>query len=403
MLLVPKASVDTLISFTKLVSEVSAPREVLPLLAEAAVRDFGVEGAAVFEIAEKTGGMRFVASQNLPNSLSTINAEPGLVGRDFTDELLKACPGLFTHAHTLPLISDKNLYGMLVVFFKEKAAPSEDQIAILEALVQLAAIAQGKVDQYSKLRKAYKDLQRSQETLAQTEKLRALGQMSAGISHDIRNLLAPLTTSVELLKQMTDKAAPSMKIVELLERCLRRGVETLERLRVFSRQTPEEKNSEGADLNHLAQEAIEVCRPRLGRGLEIKTTLCEKLPPVCLRPADCVSAMVNILFNAIDALDGQGVIEIQSGESNDGAWIEISDNGPGMPDEVKARMFEPFFTTKGKKGTGLGLAMVYAFVQRSSGHITLNTAPGKGTSFKLWFPVTAESCQRMDDLAISSL
>jgi signal transduction histidine kinase len=98
-----------------------------------------------------------------------------------------------------------------------------------------------------------------------------------------------------------------------------------------------------------------------------------------------VSALVNLIVNAIEAMNG-GTITLRTGVGDDGVWVQVSDNGPGMPPDVERRIFEPFFTTKGSEGTGLGLAMVYACMQRQGGTVKVETAEGKGTTFTLSFP-----------------
>ena len=98
---------------------------------------------------------------------------------------------------------------------------------------------------------------------------------------------------------------------------------------------------------------------------------------------EILSALVNLFVNAVDA--GASTITLRSGEDDGGSWIAISDDGPGMPPDVAKRVFEPFFTTKGAEGTGLGLSMVYASMQRHGGKVQLDTAEGQGTTFKLWF------------------
>jgi signal transduction histidine kinase len=110
-------------------------------------------------------------------------------------------------------------------------------------------------------------------------------------------------------------------------------------------------------------------------------------PLVRMRASDGVAALVNLIVNAIDALGVHGgAIEVTTGALEGGACLHVADDGPGMAADVEARVFEPFFTTKGEEGTGLGLAMVYAFVQRSSGRLSLETSPGHGATFTLWFP-----------------
>ena len=92
-------------------------------------------------------------------------------------------------------------------------------------------------------------------------------------------------------------------------------------------------------------------------------------------------------FGAIpDALQRKGTITISTGSSDGGAWIEVADNGPGIPPDIKGRIVEPFFTTKGQTGTGLGLSIVYALTQRHGGRLDIESEPGQGARFRLWFP-----------------
>ena len=114
-------------------------------------------------------------------------------------------------------------------------------------------------------------------------------------------------------------------------------------------------------------------------------------PPRFLgQPADIVSALVNLIVNAIDALTSGGTITLRTGKTDRDVWAQVSDDGPGMPPEIERRVFEPYFTTKGDEGTGLGLAMVYACMERHGGSVKLETAPGQGTTFTLSFPLPVE-------------
>jgi signal transduction histidine kinase len=102
-----------------------------------------------------------------------------------------------------------------------------------------------------------------------------------------------------------------------------------------------------------------------------------------------VTAIVNLVFNAVDALQGKGTITVSSGSSEGGGWIEVADDGPGITPEIKARILEPFFTTKGDLGTGLGVPIVYAFTQRHGGKFEIESEPGRGARFKMWFPASS--------------
>jgi len=163
-----------------------------------------------------------------------------------------------------------------------------------------------------------------------------------------------------------------------------RGLETVERLRDFSRLSPEETEAVPTDLNSIVHEAIEISKTRVS-GIELALQVGSP-PNVLIRPADCVTAIVNLVFNAVDALEGKGTITVLTGSSDGGAWVEVSDNGPGIPPEIKNRILEPFFTTKGNLGTGLGVSIVYAFTQRHGGRLEIESEPGQGARFRMWFP-----------------
>lgn len=383
MLSFPKSAIQALIDFSQLVSDTHSPADILPLLVDAVVAQGGVDGAAAFAIDDRSE-LRQIAARNLPEAMMRIEAQADTIGDELASALLAAGGGVFAHAHTFPFINDGRLFGALVVFFAPQTELGESEFAYLEQLVHYAALALRKANQYSMLEKAYGDLRESQDMLTRSEKLRALGQMSAGISHDLKNLLTPLTTYVDVLKRVKNDPGAVAEIADRLEASLKRGVDTVDRLRDFSRQSPEQQHSEPANLDYLLREALEISRPRLN-GIEVKLELGNP-PSVRIAPSDFVSAVVNLIFNAIDAMQSQGTLRIRSGEASQGGWIQVADSGPGIPAEIKSRILEPFFTTKGKDGTGLGLSMVYAFTRRHQGHFTIDSEPGQGATFTMWFP-----------------
>jgi signal transduction histidine kinase len=243
--------------------------------------------------------------------------------------------------------------------------------------------------------KMREQLRRSEITLARSEKLRALGQMAAGITHDLKNLLSPLSLHLQVLDRSFRRGilSDAGSSIDEMKQILDRGIRTIERLRELSRQSPEREPS-SVDLNQVAREATELARPHMSSGTRAMCAIVLELaePPQIPAQADeVVSAIVNLVINAIDAMPAGGSITLRTGEERGGAWIEVADDGPGMTPEVEQRVFEPFFSTKGPEGTGLGLAMVYACAVRHAGAVTLKTAPGEGARFRLWFPMTAVS------------
>jgi signal transduction histidine kinase len=245
-------------------------------------------------------------------------------------------------------------------------------------------------------RRTREELKASQELLARTENLRALGQMAAGIAHDLKNMLAPLSLGLDVVKRklargdLTDVEAA----VDDLRQVVARGLEVLRRLRDFSRQSPE-VSPETVDLNRVVQDAIDMTKSYRAPDARDTVSIEQQLgspPPIILGHAgELVSAVVNLILNAVDAMPDGGTVRISTASERDGASLVVQDNGPGMTEETQRRLFQPLFSTKGIHGTGLGLAMVYAAVMRDAGSISVDTAPGKGARFTLWFPSAGRS------------
>ena len=385
MLSFSKSAIRALIDYSELVSDTSSPVDVLPVLVDAVITQGGVDAAAAFIVNEQAE-LQQVVARNLPDAALGMKVESATIGDELAKSLLDASGGVFADAHTFPFINDGQLFGALVVLFKPATALSESEFTLLEQLVHFAAIALRKADQYARLKKAYYDFQASQELLFRTGKLRALGEMSAGISHDLKNILSPLCTYVDVMMRVKHDPEAIEEIARNLDVSLKRGIDIVDRLRDFSRQSPEHQAAESVNLNDLLREAVEISRPRLA-GIELILEIGNP-PSVRIGVSDFVAAVVNLIFNAIDAMQSRGTIWVRSGESFNGGWIQIADSGPGIPPEIRNRILEPFFTTKGKEGTGLGLSMVYAFTQRYQGRLSVDSEPGRGATFTMWFPTS---------------
>ena len=382
------AAIDALIRFGRLASESGEGHEILPLLAEAAVEHVHADAAAVVEIFAGDR-VRVVAARNL-KIRDGWSADADTIGEELGALLLKQSAGRFDQTRTLPLVSSGGLFGALVLLFSNADSVDGSRLDLARGLVDLAAISLDRVTRMAKLARAHAELQMSRDVLARTEKLRALGQMAAGVSHDLKNILNPLSLHVQIAERAIARGAPEKATESLGEMkvVLRRALETLDRLREFSRQTPESK-TQVVDLNRLVHEAVEIAKPRMSSRKGALGRIVEEPgapPAVVARAGEVVSAIVNLVVNAIDVLPDGGTISLRTGEARGGGWIRVADTGPGMPPEIEERVFEPFFTTKGTEGTGLGLAMVYATMQRHGGTATLETAPGAGAAFTLWFP-----------------
>jgi signal transduction histidine kinase len=383
---------ETLARFSRLIAESDAKEQILPLLLEAATGHVGADASCVLEVSHD-GGLEVSYSKDLPPELlARCASETMVLGSELELALNEAAAGLYSQVNLLPLVSASDLFGALVLFFRGSERPGEEHVRVLAGLCDLAAISLRKVHQIETLRRSLAELKASREALARSEKLRALGQMAAGVSHDLVNILNPLTIEVQLLKRRLGKAdrpvdrEAALEVLGRMDHVIQHGMETIRRLRDFGRQAPEGV-TEVVALDAMAKEAIALVNPRLGAGRGV--SLIEELghpPVIAVERAELVAALLNLLVNSLDAMPAGGTLTVRSGAGDGLSWVEVTDTGCGIPPEVEQRMFEPFFTTKGSEGTGLGLAMVYAFVQRHAGKLTVRTAPGAGTTIRLAFP-----------------
>jgi signal transduction histidine kinase len=380
-----EGGLEALTRFARFASEAGTGSAILPLLADALVTHVGADAVAIVEIRE--GGVALVPSPHLAKGLETFAIDPNAIGEELDQQLKAACDERFPFVQSHPLVSGGGLFGSVLMFFRRE--PPAERRPLAEGLIDLAAVTLASASKLQQLVRSHAELRASQDALARSEKLRALGQMAAGVSHDLKNILNPLSLQLQLVERSIDRdlMADAKETLGDMKRVLLRGVQTVERLRDYSRQSLESR-AEEVDLNYLAHEAGEIARPRMAARGGRACRLVEELgapPTVKGRSADIVNALVNLVVNAIEAMNG-GTIVLRTGASDDTGWVQVSDDGPGMPPEVEKRIFEPFFTTKGEEGTGLGLAMVYACMQRHGGNVKVETAEGKGTTFTLSFP-----------------
>jgi signal transduction histidine kinase len=388
-----EAWMQLLVRSSRLVSEATDPAQILGLLVDETVGQMGARAAAVLQVTE-ADRLRVTVTSALPPALADWETEPDLIGPELGQQLLAAAGPPFAQAYTIPLVSTGDLFGVLVLLSDADHPLSDAQLALVTGLADLSATAVGKAAQYAALERSFVQLRASKEALARSEKLRALGQMAAGVSHDIKNILNPLHLQLQLLRRRLPAGSTAAEeVVVHMEEVVRHGVDVVDRLRAFSRQDPEQE-AEPVALAVVMETVLELCGPRLppGAGIELRREPGEA-PVILARRSELVTAVVNLVFNAIEAMSAAesacgSAITVRTGAADGGGWIEVVDDGPGMPPEIERRIFEPFFTTK-EQGTGLGLAMVYAFVHRHRGKLTVQTAPGQGTRLRLWFPAAA--------------
>lgn len=244
-----------------------------------------------------------------------------------------------------------------------------------------------------------KELRDSQHQVVQRERFRAFGEMASGVVHDFNNALVSVIGYSELLLGDERSLRDPEMVREYLKIMLTAGrdaTHVVARLRDFYRPREESDVFVALDLNKLVCEAAKLSQPKwrtqaqaMGLNIEVAFEL-EKLPNVAGSGPELREVLMNLVFNAVDAMPSGGVITIRSRRDQGQVLIEVADTGKGMPEEVRERCFEPFFSTKGEAGTGLGLAMVFGILKRHDAMIEVESELGHGTNFRLRFPAMDE-------------
>src|SRR5688572_4214323 len=227
-------------------------------------------------------------------------------------------------------------------------------------------------------------LMRTESALRQAQKMEAVGQLTGGVSHDFNNLLMAFQSGLRMLQRPMDNDR-RQRIVEGMQQAIDRGAALTRQLLAFSRTRPLEART--LDLETQLIGMREILQRSLRGDVNVEMAFDDQLWPVEVDPGELELAILNICVNSRDAMPDGGTISISASNADQSVELAITDTGTGMSPAVAGRVFEPFFTTKEVgKGSGLGLAQVYAFVNQSNGHVELTSKIGRGTTVTLTFP-----------------
>jgi signal transduction histidine kinase len=247
----------------------------------------------------------------------------------------------------------------------------------------------------------------AEESLRQSQKMTAVGQLTAGIAHDFNNLLTGIGGAIEMIGRRVPQPTPEVvRFLDLARTGVSRAATLTQRMLAFARQQP--LQIEPVDANRLVTGMSELLRRTFGETVQIETVLSSGLWRATADPAQLEAAVLNLTINARDAMPGGGTLTIETANAHlDDSYaaanaevtpgqyvmIAVSDTGTGMDQQTVARAFEPFFTTKERgQGTGLGLSMTYGYIKQIGGHLKIYSEIGHGSTVKIYLPRTqAES------------
>jgi len=313
-------------------------------------------------------------------------------------------------------------------YWATRRAPSATELRLLQALADSTSIALENVALYSALegrlqertraldaarvaeasarheleerQKAEQALRRSEEQLRQSQKMEAVGQLAGGIAHDFNNVLSVVITYSSFIVSALREGDPMRTDVEEIRSAGERGAALTQQLLAFGRR--QVLRPALLDVGEVVRGIERMLRRFIGEHVQWEFVATPPLHRTLVDRGQLEQVLMNLVINARDAMPGGGKLTIEvSSVTLDGEYaaahlgvtpgryvmLAVSDTGIGMDKEIQARIFEPFFTTKEKgKGTGLGLATVYGIVKQSNGHIWVYSEPGKGSTFKVYFP-----------------
>jgi PAS domain S-box-containing protein len=233
-----------------------------------------------------------------------------------------------------------------------------------------------------------------QEARSRERRLAAVGQLAAGVMHDVNNALNPIMAAAYLLEANAENPVAVRDYAVRIAKAAETGAATAARVGRFIRQEPlNSERDETVDLSIACDEVVAMTRPlwaerARGGTIHLERNLAEGAMVRGIA-GELREALLNLVQNALDAMTGGGTLGMVTKVTEGQVILEVSDSGIGMSDEVRERAFEPFFTTKGRLGTGLGLAEVYGIVKRHRGQAEIDSAPGLGTTIRLIFPRSA--------------
>lgn len=245
-----------------------------------------------------------------------------------------------------------------------------------------------------RLKEALEELESKEEQIVKQERLRALGEMAGGVAHDFNNALQPIVLAAGILRRRQNELTddPTLRnYVQVIYMASKEATSTVKRLVRFFRPS-QDHDKKKVDINGIIEDVIELTRPKWKEEAlrnEVTIEMETDLQPGCTingYPDEIKELLVNLVFNAVDAIEKEGKIRLQTTLESESVLLKVSDNGVGMPANVSAKCLEPFFTTKANRGTGLGLSIVYGVVRRLKGGIHIDSTEGEGTTFTIRMP-----------------
>lgn len=365
----------------------------------------GIGGTHADTVKRALGGEEFVVSGGVTSHVSQTGASI-MINDTNLDALYKPLKGWAARSEICVALKDGDtILGIIDVESREQNAFTHNDLIAMESLAGILASVITSANQYQKLQESIRQLrlieielnarieaQRSAENrLLQAAKLAAVGEMAAGIAHELNNPLTAVTGFSELILDELPQASVHRKDLEMVLHEARRAGDVVRRLLDFSRQG--ERVRTQSDLNEVVRDVIALTNHLIKtNGVALSLDLNEPLPWVFIDTNQMKQVLLNLIHNALQAMPNGGDLQISTclvqRDERNWAVMEIRDSGVGITQADQNRIFEPFFTTRGDRGgTGLGLSVSFGIVTDHGGLIEISSEPENGSIFSVWLPI----------------
>ncbi len=392
--------------------------EILRLVLEGVIKNIGFDRARLYLVNERRDVLECkmavgVDVEKIKGIELPLDPEASIVSRSVIEKKPYVIPDARMDPRVNPVLKEKfNLHSLVVIplFTKEKALGAiaadhtepgrrltQETLDSVMRFAQQAGLAIQNASMYQELKhfsrqmeeriqKTTADLRKTEAQLIRSEKLAALGQLAAGIAHEIRNPLTSINILIHSLRERLPSENSQQEDLKVIEEEIHRMNEIVDQFLRFAK--PASPLLEKTDVLSIFEETLQLLRPQIEKQRIVVEKEFQALPMIQMDPEQMKQAMLNLLLNAIQAMPEGGQLTLKGQNSKEGQWIHlfIEDSGMGISLEDVDKLFDPFFSTK-EGGIGLGLSITHRIIDQHHGKIEVKNAPEKGTIFTVWLPI----------------
>jgi signal transduction histidine kinase len=395
--------------------------EILRLVLEGVTKNIGFDRARLYLVNEKLNALECkmavgIDEDRIKGITLRLDPEDSVVARSISEKQPFIIPDINQDPRVNPILKEKfNLHSLVVVplLAKQRAFGAiaadyveanknitKETLDSLMAFAQQAGLAIHNAFMYQelktfsqqmeeKIQKTTADLRKTEAQLIRSEKLAALGQLAAGIAHEIRNPLTSINILIHSLTETLPTEDSPREDLEVIEEEIHRINEILDQFLRFAKPTP--PLLEKGDVLSIIEETLQLLRPQIEKQQIAVRKDFQALLPIPMDSEQMKQVILNLLLNAVQAMSKGGNLVLKGHTSEDDRWIKLSvqDSGVGIPGEDMDKLFDPFFSTK-EGGIGLGLSIAHRIIDQHHGKIEVESTPGEGTLFTVWLPIHNE-------------